>query len=178
MWKWKRTGVGAIVIWREGIGCEDTNLGAFLVLSNGDYVIKDQQSAARMHILAYFYIISWKGRLGSKRIFKEQGCRTSSRVRRHLPVWIFFSSVGFFLSQQVSSLSFFWVKVRADFGKLLRSLPTNPVRLLSAHFNLWPLSVQTCSFSSRVWIAGFCIEAYIFKWLIILISYFDICIFL
>lgn len=64
------------MIWREGIGCEDTNLGAFLVLSNGDYVIKDQQSAARMHILAYFYIISLEGRLGSKRIFKEHGCRT------------------------------------------------------------------------------------------------------
>lgn len=86
------------MIWREGIGCEDTNLGAFLVLSNGDYVIKDQQSAARMHILAYFYIISLERRLGSKRIFKEHGCRTSSRIRQHLPVWIFFSSVVFFKS--------------------------------------------------------------------------------
>lgn len=150
------------------MGCEDTNLRPFRCSPWRLCHQGPAKCSKNKHILAYFYIISLEGRLGSKwpQIFKEHGCRTSSRVR-HLPVWIFFSSVGF-LSQRVSSLSFFWVKVRADFGKLLQSLPTNPVRLLSAHFNLRPLNVQTCSLSCRFWIGGLCEETFIFKWLIIL----------
>lgn len=76
------------------------------------------------HILGYFYIISLEERPGSKRprIFKEHRCRTSSPPSPSLD----FLQLS---SQRVSSLSFFWVKVRADFGKLLQSRPPNPVRL-------------------------------------------------